>query len=126
GGCAYCLEVAVDRETGEYRVTHATLVADVGTVINPIALRGQLEGGFVYGLGQAIMEELRVQDGRVANPLLADYKLPTMADLPSLNLVLHTDAPGCGPFGAKSVGELTNAPVAAAVANALHDATGVR
>jgi CO/xanthine dehydrogenase Mo-binding subunit len=126
GGCAYGLEVAVNPDTGECRVTSAALVADVGTVINPVALRGQLEGGFVYGLGQALTEELRVEDGRVVNPLLADYKLPTIADAPSLDIVLHTEAPGCGPFGAKSVGELTNAPVPAAVANAIHDAAGVR
>jgi CO/xanthine dehydrogenase Mo-binding subunit len=107
-------------------VTDATLVADVGTVINPVALLGQLEGGFVYGLGQALTEQLRVEDGRVVNPLLGDYKLPTIADAPALDVVLHTDAPGCGPFGAKSVGELSNAPVPAAVANAIHAAAGVR
>src|SRR3989454_1248643 len=123
---AYVLEVAVDRETGAVRIVDATLVADVGTVINPVALRGQLEGGFVFGLGQAVMEELRVEDGRVVTANLGDYKLPTIADVPPLRIVLLTDRPGPGPFGAKSVGELANPAVGAAVANAVHDACGAR
>src|SRR3989454_912191 len=123
---AYVLEVAVDRETGAVRIVDATLVADVGTVINPVALRGQLEGGFVFGLGQAVMEELRVEDGRVVTANLGDYKLPTIADAPPLRIELITDHPGPGPFGAKSVGELANPAVGAAVANAVQDACGAR
>jgi CO/xanthine dehydrogenase Mo-binding subunit len=65
GVYGYSIEVSVDRETGSFRIVDAVLVADVGTVINPVAVRGQLEGGFVFGLGQAVMEELRVEDGRV-------------------------------------------------------------
>jgi CO/xanthine dehydrogenase Mo-binding subunit len=123
---AYALRVTVDRETGTTTIRKATLVADVGTVINPVALRGQLEGGFVFGLGQAVMEELRVEDGRVVTANLGDYKLPTIADVPPLELDLITDHPGPGPFGAKSVGELANPAVGAAVANAVHDACGAR
>ena len=116
----------MDTETGSTKVEHATLVADVGTVINPVALRGQLEGGFVFGLGQALMEELRLEDGRVTNPSFADYKIPTIADVPPLQVELITGDPGPGPFGAKSVGELANPAVGAAVANAVQDAVGVR
>jgi len=123
---AYALEVEVDRDTGHLRVLDAVLVADVGTVINPVAARGQLEGGFIFGLGQALMEELRVEDGRVTTTNLGDYKLPTIADAPPLRIVLLTDSPGPGPFGAKSVGELSNPGVGAAVANAVHDACGAR
>jgi len=123
---AYALRVLVDVETGSTKVEHATLVADVGTVINPVALRGQLEGGFVFGLGQALMEELRLEDGRVTNPSFADYKIPTIADVPPLQVELITGDPGPGPFGAKSVGELANPAVGAAVANAVQDAVGVR
>jgi CO/xanthine dehydrogenase Mo-binding subunit len=122
----YALQVTVDRETGMTRIAKATLVADVGTVINPVALRGQLEGGFVFGLGQAVMEELRVEDGRVATTNLGDYKIPTIADVPPLDVELLTEHPGPGPFGAKSVGELANPAVGAAVANAVHDACGAR
>ena len=123
---AYALRLTVDRETGSLKINDATLVADVGTVINPVALRGQLEGGFIFGLGQAVMEELRVEDGRVVTANLGDYKLPTIADAPPLRIELITDHPGPGPFGAKSVGELANPAVGAAVANAVQDACGAR
>jgi CO/xanthine dehydrogenase Mo-binding subunit len=123
---AYALFAGVDRETGSLTIEQATLVADVGTVINPVALRGQLEGGFVFGLGQAVMEELRLEDGRVVTTNLGDYKIPTIADVPPLQIELITDQPGPGPFGAKSVGELANPAVGAAVANAVHDACGAR
>jgi len=126
GVYAYSIEVAVDRETGAFRIVDAVLVADVGTVINPIAVRGQLEGGFVFGLGQAVMEEMLFEDGRVTTTNLGDYKIPTIADAPPLRLVLITDAPGPGPFGAKSVGELANPAVAAAIANAVDAAVGAR
>lgn len=126
GVYAYSIEVSVDRETGTVRVLDALLVADVGTVINPVAVRGQLEGGFVFGLGQAVMEELRLDDGRVTTTNLGDYKIPTIADAPPLRLVLITDAPGPGPFGAKSVGELANPAVGAAIANAVEAAVGAR
>jgi CO/xanthine dehydrogenase Mo-binding subunit len=126
GTYAYSIEVAVDRETGSFRVTDAVLVADVGTVINPVAVRGQLEGGFVFGLGQAVMEELRLDEGRVTTTNLGDYKIPTIADAPPLRLVLITDAPGPGPFGAKSAGELANPAVGAAIANAIDAAVGAR
>jgi CO/xanthine dehydrogenase Mo-binding subunit len=123
---AYVVRLGVDTETGSTKIQQATLVADVGTVINPVALRGQLEGGFIFGLGQAVMEELRVEDGRVVTANLGDYKLPTIADAPPLRIELMTDQPGPGPFGAKSAGELANPAVGAAVANAVQDACGAR
>ncbi|HYK98026.1 MAG TPA: xanthine dehydrogenase family protein molybdopterin-binding subunit [Candidatus Acidoferrales bacterium] len=123
---AYGIEVEVDRDSGAIRITDALLVADVGTVINPIAVRGQMEGAFAYGLGQALMEELVLQDGRVVTANLGDYKIPTMGDVPPLRLVMLTAAKGPGPFGAKSIGELANPGVTAAVANAVADACGAR
>lgn len=126
GVYAYAIDVAVDRETGQVSLTEALLVADVGTVINPVALRGQLEGGFVMGLGQAVMEDLRVEDGRVTSANLGDYKLPTARDVPPLRVVLLTESKGPGPFGAKSVGELANPAVGPAVANAVAAASGAR
>ena len=124
--CAYGLSVAVDRETGQFRITDAVLVADVGTVINPVAHRGQLEGAFAFGLGQTVMEDLRIEDGRVITANLDSYKLPTMPDVPTLRVVLLTEDYGPGPFGAKSVGELANSAVGPAVANAVRDAVGAR
>lgn len=123
---AYAMLMHVDRETGAIKIQQATLVADVGTVINPVALRGQLEGGFVFGLGQALMEELRLEDGRVVTTNLGEYKLPTIADVPGLNIELISDRPGPGPFGAKSVGELANPAVGPAIANGVHESVGVR
>lgn len=123
---AYAIDLAVDRATGTLRVADVLLVADVGTVINPVALHGQLVGGYAYGLGQALFEEMRLDEGVVTNPNLSDYKLPTMADVPPARVILLTDDKGPGPFGAKSVGELSNPGIAPAIANAIHDAVGAR
>ncbi len=126
GSYGYVVEVEVDAETGAVRVLDVVLAADVGTVINPVALQGQLQGGFVFGLGQTLMEELVVEDGRVITTNLGDYKIPTIADIPPIRIHLITDDPGPGPFGAKSVGELANPAIGPAIANAICDAIGVR
>ena len=126
GACAHAIEVAVDAETGTVRVLSAVLAVDVGQVISPVGLRGQLEGGFVYGLGMALTEDLALEDGRVRAANLGDYKLPTIADVPPLRIVHLSDGHGVGPYGARSAGELVNPGVPAAVANAVHDASGAR
>jgi len=123
---ACAIEVAVDRETGAVLVTDAVLAVDVGTIINPIAHRGQLEGGFVFGLGAALMEELRTEGGAISTLSLADLKIPSVADVPRLRIVQIQTQEGPGAFGAKMAGELTNAPVAPALANAVAAAVGVR
>jgi CO/xanthine dehydrogenase Mo-binding subunit len=123
---ACAVEVAVDRETGAVTVEDALLVVDRGTVINPVAHRGQLVGGFAFGYGSARMEGLVVEDGVVLNPTLADMKIPTAADMPPLRIVELPTTIGPGAFGAKAAGELTNAPIAPAIANAIADAVGVR
>jgi CO/xanthine dehydrogenase Mo-binding subunit len=120
------VEVDVDRDTGRVSIADATFVADVGTVINPLALRGQLVGALVSGLGQAISEEVAVEDGVISTANLGDYKLPTMPDVPPFRVVLLDGGDGSGPFGAKSAGELGNIAVPAAIANAVADAVGVR
>jgi CO/xanthine dehydrogenase Mo-binding subunit len=124
GACA--VEVTVDEQTGEIDVERAVLVADSGTVINPIAHLGQLEGGFAFGLGAALMEELPVEHGQVLAGSLGDYKLPTSPDMPPLEVVTLAADAGLGPFGAKAVGEFGNLGVAPAIANAVHRAVGVR
>ena len=123
---AYMVEVAVDPETGEVRILDAVAAVDVGQIINPVAHQGQLEGAFVYGLGNAVMEEMREADGRLVTPNLNEYKLPTQMDVPPLRTLLVRTDVGPGPFGAKAAGEITNSGVAAAVANAVYDAVGVR
>ncbi len=126
GACVQAIEVEVDRETGTVRVLAGVIVVDVGQVINPVGLRGQLEGGFVYGLGMALMEDLALEDGRVRASNLGDYKLPTIADVPPLRILHQSDDRGVGPYGARSAGELVNPGVPAAVANAVHAACGAR
>ncbi len=126
GACAHAVEVAVDRETGTVRVLRAVAIVDVGQVINPVLLRGQLEGGWVYGLGMALTEDLALEDGRVRAANLGDYKLLTIADVPPLKIVHLSDHHGAGPYGSRSSGELLNPGVPAAVANAVADASGAR
>jgi CO/xanthine dehydrogenase Mo-binding subunit len=124
---ALVAEVAVDADTGAVTVRKLTGVYDVGTVLNPIGVLGQLQGGLIQSLGAALMEDIGLTvDGRVETASLADYKLPTVADLPQCVTELITDGPGDGPYGAKAVGELTNPLAPAAIANAVFDAVGVR
>ncbi len=122
----YVIEVNVDPATGAVKVVEATLAVDPGTVINPIAYQGQLDGGFVYGFGNGIMEEMDVEDGKITTASLGEYKLPTQMDIPPLRTIMLTPEDGPGPFGAKSIGETNNSAVAAAIANAVHDAVGAR
>ncbi|MCP4358212.1 MAG: xanthine dehydrogenase family protein, partial [Chloroflexi bacterium] len=119
-------EVEVDTETGQVRVLRLVCANDVGRAINPMAVEGQIEGGAQMGLGYALTEEVIVQNGRVLNPDFLDYKLFTAADMPALEtIIIETDDPG-GPFGAKGVGEMGGTPTAAAIANAIYNAIGIR
>ena len=124
---AYSIGLNVDTETGALGLTDALFVADVGTILNPIAHRGQIEGGFVCGLGIALMEERPLDEsGKPTLVSLGDYKLPTIRDVPPLRTVSVPTPPGSGPFGAKMIGELSNAGVAPAIANAVYNAVRVR
>ncbi len=123
---AYMIEVEVDPDTGQVRPTDAVVVVDVGTIINPVAHQGQLDGGFIFGIGQALSEELVHEDGRIVNASLGEYKLPTQMDAPPFRSVLLEPTEGPGPFGAKSAGETTNTAVGGAIANAIYDAVGVQ
>ena len=122
--CAQVAEVEVDPETGEVRVTRFITAHDVGTVLNPLFHQGQIEGGVIQGLGYALMEEMETEEGRIANLSLGDYKIPTIKDVPELVTVLVEDGGGPAPFESKGIGESSNTPVAAAIANAVHDAIG--
>jgi CO/xanthine dehydrogenase Mo-binding subunit len=124
--CAQIAEVEVDRETGQVRVERVVSAHDVGTIINPVAHQGQINGGFVTGLGLALTEELVSEDGRIISSHLGDYKLPTVRDVPPLETVLVHSSGGAGPYEAKAIGELANNAVAAAIANAVAAASGAR
>ncbi|HUT77180.1 MAG TPA: xanthine dehydrogenase family protein molybdopterin-binding subunit [Polyangia bacterium] len=121
------VEVEVDEETGEVKILGIVAAHDVGKVLNPLALRGQMYGALVQGLGYALYEEVKSERGRILNPNFMDYKIPTIGevDFPiDLHFVETDDA--AGPFGAKGVGEPGLVPTAPAISNAIHDAIGVR
>ena len=124
---AVVADVEVDEATGKVRVVGAWSACDIGRAINPLMATGQVEGAFVQGMGFALVEEMVWDGARLANPSLMDYKIPTFAELPDTlrAYLIESDEPS-GPFGAKSVGELGINGVAAAIANAVTAATGVR
>jgi CO/xanthine dehydrogenase Mo-binding subunit len=126
GFAAQVAEVEVDPETGEVKLLKLLTAHDVGRILNPVGHQGQINGGVVQGIGYALMEELRVEDGRVTNLSLGDYKLPSIADLPPLKTVLLDSHHGVGPYNIKAIGEVPTTPVAPAIANAVYNAVGVR
>ncbi|HEX5140901.1 MAG TPA: xanthine dehydrogenase family protein molybdopterin-binding subunit [Dehalococcoidia bacterium] len=119
-------DVEVDAETGAVKVERVITAHDVGTIINPLGHQGQINGGFVTGYGLAVTEELVEDNGRIVNGHLGDYKLPSIMDLPELQTVLVHSEGGMGPYAAKAIGELANNATAAAIANAVADASGAR
>jgi CO/xanthine dehydrogenase Mo-binding subunit len=122
----FYVDLTVDRETGALTIHDVLCVIDAGTIINPVAFRGQINGGFAMGVGHALTEELRVEGGKIVNLNLGDYKLPVQPDMPPFRVVQVKAEHGPGPFGAKMIGELTTSGVAPAIANAVADACGVR
>jgi CO/xanthine dehydrogenase Mo-binding subunit len=123
---AYGADVSIDAETGTIKVNEIVFIADVGQIINPIAHRGQIDGGFLMGLGSALTEEIVLEDGRIVNPALSDYKLPTQRDMPPFRVIQLPPTGGPGAYGAKAAGEFNTAGVAPAIANAIETACGVR
>jgi len=124
--CAQAAEVEVDPETGQVIVRKIVTAHDVGTVLNPMTHQGQIEGGVIQGLGYALMEEMETAAGQISTLSLGDYKIPTIKDIPELVTVLLEPAGGPAPFQSKGIGESSNTPVAAAIANAVSDAIGGR
>jgi CO/xanthine dehydrogenase Mo-binding subunit len=124
---ALIVDVEVDETTGKVEVLRAWSAVDVGRAINPLAVEGQIEGAFVQGLGFALTEEMVWDGARLANPTLMDYKVPTTVDAPfEINSFIVEAPEPDGPFGAKGAGEIGMNTVAAAIANAVTDATGRR
>ena len=121
------VDVEVDEVTGAAQVKRAWSACDVGRAINPLLVEGQIEGGFVQGMGMALVEEMVWDGARLANPTLMDYKVPTTRETPyELYPIIVESLDTDGPFGAKGVGEVGLSPVPAAVRNAVKRATGVR
>jgi len=119
--------VAVNKGTGEIKILKSVQAADAGAVANPMQLRGQVEGGVAQSLGATLYEEMVIDDGgRVVNPKFRDYHLPSFADVPRTEVYFARTHDTIGPMGAKSMSESPYNPVAAAMGNALKDATGIR
>jgi CO/xanthine dehydrogenase Mo-binding subunit len=120
------VEVEVDTETGHVRVTSLVNAADCGKPINPGVARTQLSGAAIMQLGFSLSEDMRLDGGQVTNASLADYKIPGIRDIPPMENILVEAVQHSGPFGAKGLGESGTFGVSPAIANAIHDAVGVR
>jgi xanthine dehydrogenase molybdenum-binding subunit len=118
--------VEVDMTTGEVHVHKVIAAHDVGRALNPLTLRGQIEGGIVMALGYTLTEHYIQEDGKPWTSLMARYKMPSIEHAPEIvsHVVEHPVA--AGPFGAKGAGELPSIPTSAAITNAIYRATGVR
>jgi len=123
---AQIAEVEVDDDTGEVQVLGVWAAHDVGRVVNPQQVEGQIEGGVVMALGHALMEDYIQIDGKTTTPGFAKYILPTALDVPTITSVLITEPDPKTPLGVKGIGEPAITPTAAAIVNAIHDAVGVR
>ena len=123
---SHAAEVAVDEETGKVQIRKLVSCFDVGRAINRASVRGQIEGGAVYGMGYALTEEIILEKGITRTPSFSEYLLPTSLDVPDLETIILESGEGAGPFGARGVGEPSVTSVAPAIANAVHDAIGVR
>jgi CO/xanthine dehydrogenase Mo-binding subunit len=120
----HAAEVEIDRETGHTRVVDYVAVQDVGFAVNPTLVEGQMQGGAVQGIGYALTEELVIDEGRLLNPNLALYKLPTTLEAPNIRTVILEYASEEGPYGAKGVGEPPVILPAGAISCAIADAIG--
>jgi len=119
-------EVEVDTVTGEVQVMGIWAAHDVGRAINPRGVEGQIEGGVVQGLGQALMEDYQTSEGHPVTHGFAKYILPTALDIPEINTTIVEDPDPLSPLGAKGIGEPALVPTAPAIMNAIYDAVGVR
>jgi CO/xanthine dehydrogenase Mo-binding subunit len=120
------VEVEVDTETGHVRIARMVNVADAGRPINPKICKTQLSGGAIMQLGFTLYEDMVFDAGQVTNASFADYKIPGFRDVPPMESELVTATQENGPFGAKGVGESSTFGVSPAIANAIHDAVGIR
>jgi CO/xanthine dehydrogenase Mo-binding subunit len=124
--CVQVAEVDVDIETGQVSLKQFTSAHSTGTVLNPLMHQGQIDGGVIMGIGYALMEGMMIDGGSVVTTNFGENKIPSIRDIPSLITVIQEFPVGNGPYGGMSIGEPPVVPTAAAIANAVHDAVGVR
>ena len=129
-GNSYAVHIAdveVDPDTGKTEIARFTAVQDVGKAVHPSYVEGQMQGGVVQGIGWALNEEYFFDDnGRMMNPTFLDYRMPTSLDLPMIDTVIVEVANSGHPYGVRGVGEVPIVPPMAAIANGIHEATGLR
>ncbi len=125
GWSATAVELSVDSDTAEVRLDRVVTACDVGKAVHPVLAAGQIEGGTVQALGYALLEEVIWKDGRIVNPRMQNYLIPTSVDVPPIETILLENPYPHGPFGAKGIGELPMDGPAPAVTAALLHATGV-
>jgi xanthine dehydrogenase molybdenum-binding subunit len=123
---AQAAQVEVNTLTGEVRVLRVIAANDVGRAINPLGLKGQVEGGIMMGLGNALTEHFIVEDGKVFTDRLARYRMPSIALTPDITPIIVEHPVDSGPYGAKGVGEIVSIPTTPAITNAIFHAVGVR
>lgn len=123
---AHAVDLSVDAETGEVKIHDYVVVQDVGRAINPTYIEGQIEGGVVQGIGQALSEEIVYENGIVRNAGLTDYKMPTAMDAPNIRSFIVESPSKVGPYGAKGVGEPPVIHPPATIANAVASAVSAR
>jgi CO/xanthine dehydrogenase Mo-binding subunit len=119
-------DVEVDLDTGQVRVLRYIASHDVGRAINPLSVEGQIAGAVVQGIGQALLEEVVVQDGVNLTGGLFQYLIPTAMDVPDIETIVLESGEGLGPFGARGIGEPPIGPPLAAISGAIADAVGAR
>ncbi|MGW2154448.1 xanthine dehydrogenase family protein molybdopterin-binding subunit [Nonomuraea sp. NPDC001699] len=124
--CVHRAVVDVDTELGLVKVVELAAVQDVGRIMNPQALEGQIHGGTAQGLGLALMEEIQVREGRVLNPSFTDYLIPTMLDMPPMQLKILENPDPSAPYGLRGAGEPPTLSSTPAVVAAVRAATGLR
>lgn len=118
--------VEINSNTGEVRVLRVISANDVGRVINPLGLHGQVEGGVVMGVGHALLENFITKDGYVVTDRMARYRIPSIMHTPEITSIIVEDPAKDGPFGAKGVGEIVLIPTPPAITNAIYNAIGLR
>jgi CO/xanthine dehydrogenase Mo-binding subunit len=124
---AQIAEVHVDPETGKVTLRNMVSAHTTGKVINPLMHQGQIEGGVVFGLGYALTEEVMFDGAKITTTNFGEFKIPNITDIPPLKTHVMENVPGGpGPYNSLAIGEVANVPTAAAVANAVADACGVR
>ena len=124
--CVQVAEVEVDPDTGRVELKKFTSTHNTGTVLNPLMHQGQIEGASMTGIGYTLMEEVIINDGKVATTHFGEYKIPTIKDVPIFKGSVSEASHGAGPYDSMPIGETGNIPTAAAIANAVEDACGVR